>query len=75
MSNAVPYRRMAEKVVRQVISNNSSDRLPELRRKIRNAYPFGYPEGYALMVWNYEVSAQLATRKRPYNRVNCSIKK
>ncbi|GAB3327772.1 hypothetical protein GCM10027299_28860 [Larkinella ripae] len=65
MSNAVPYRQMAQKAIRRVIESNPASRLSELRRKIRSAYPFGYPDRQIMQVWNDEVARLLATRKRP----------
>jgi hypothetical protein len=67
MSNGVPYRRIAESVIRRILDDHPGEPIDSIRKKIRAAYPFGYPSPHPVRVWNEVVSRQLTEWKKYRN--------
>lgn len=58
------WRSKAAPIIRRVIEVHGRKDTPELRRALRDAYPFGLMKHHPYKVWRAEVRRQLNTRPR-----------
>ncbi len=70
MAMAKTWRERAAPIIKEVLETNSDKPLKEVRKLLRDAYPFGQREYHPYFIWCDEVNTQLGLKTKKTKKIN-----